>query len=143
LFKNERLAVWEYVANSLQYTDLPAVVRVTLDSRLKRITVADNGCGMNWDGLRYFFVMHGENQERRAGRPGRGRFGTGKSAAFGIANTLRIITVRNGRRSSVELTRDEVQAMTSGDEIPVRVLEREVRTAEPNGTTIEIGHIHL
>lgn len=143
LFKNERSAVWEYVANSLQYTDLPAVVTVTLDSRSKRIAVTDNGSGMNWDGLRNFFVMHGENQDRKAGRPGRGRFGTGKSAAFGIANILRIITVRNGKRSSVELSRDEVQAMTSGDEIPVRVLEREVRTAQANGTTVEIDQIHL
>ena len=143
LFRNERLAVWEYVVNSLQYTDLPPVVRVTLDSRMKCITVADNGRGMNWDGLRNFFVMHGENQERKAGKAGRGRFGTGKSAAFGIANVLRILTVRNGKRSGVELSRGEVQAMTLGDEIPVRVLEREVRTAEPNGTTIEIDQVHL
>src|SRR5438477_2601136 len=74
LFKNERLAVWEYVANSLQYADLPPMVRVTVDSRSRRISIADNGRGLNWDGLRNFFVMHGENQERKAGRPGRGRF---------------------------------------------------------------------
>ena len=48
--------------------------------------------------------MHGENIDRKAGRPGRGRFGTGKSAAFGIGDVLRLTTVRNGKRSKVELT---------------------------------------
>lgn len=53
-----------------------------LDARQKRITIEDNGRGMDWAGLGNFFVMHGENVDREAGRPGRGRFGTGKSAAF-------------------------------------------------------------
>src|SRR5690242_18755029 len=111
LFKNERLAVWEYVANGLQYVDpnTRAVVKVTVDSRRKRITVRDNGRGMDWKGLNNFFVMHGENLDRKEGRAGRGRFGTGKSAAFGIASVLRITTVRNGRRSQVELNRDHIE----------------------------------
>ena len=38
-----------------------------------------------WQTLKDFWTLHGENQDRLAGRPGRGRFGTGKAAAFGIA----------------------------------------------------------
>src|SRR5678815_5641145 len=105
LFKNDRLVVWEYVSNGLQYVSPGAnpSVRVSLDSRQKKISVADNGRGMDWAGLQNFFVMHGENLDRKEGRPGRGRFGTGKSAAFGIAELLRLATVRNGKRTSVEL----------------------------------------
>ena len=98
---------------------------------------------MDWTGLQNFFVMHGENLDRKQGRAGRGRFGTGKSAAFGIANQLRITTVKQGKRSQVELTRASIEAMNSEDPIPVQVIEQEVATSQPNGTTIEIENINL
>jgi hypothetical protein len=145
LFKTDKLVVWEYVSNGLQYVDLGtnAIVRVILDTKKRKITVLDNGRGMDWTGLKNFFVMHGENMDRREGRPGRGRFGTGKSAAFGIAGILRITTVHNAKRSSVELSRPEVEKMGSEEPIPVRVIEKETPTLEPNGTVIEIEDIHL
>src|SRR5438132_5496584 len=129
LFKSDRLVVWEYVSNGLQYVDpgTNPVVTVNLDSKRKRIIVADNGRGMDWVGLQNFFVMHGENLDRKKGRPGRGRFGTGKSAAFGIADVLHITTVRNKKRSQVELNHTEVEKMTSEAPIPIRTIEKEVR----------------
>lgn len=145
LFKTDRLVVWEYVSNGLQYIDpgTNPVVRVRLDGKTKRITITDNGRGMDWSGLKNFFVMHGENIDRKKGRPGRGRFGTGKSAAFGIANRLHITTIRNGKRSQVELTRTDIQKMNSEDPIPVLTIERETPTQEANGTMVEIGEVHL
>ncbi len=145
MFKNERLVVWEYVSNGLDYVDpgTNPIVRVRLDARQKRITIEDNGRGMDWAGLENFFVMHGENVDRKAGRPGRGRFGTGKSAAFGIGDTLRITSTRNGKRSRVELTREDLVGMDTGDPVPVKVLEREIKTDATNGTTIEIEGLHL
>lgn len=145
LFKNERLVVWEYVVNGLEYVDsgTSPVVKVVLDASHKRITIVDNGRGMDWTGLTNFFIMHGENIDRKAGRPGRGRFGTGKSAAFGIADVLRITTVCNGNRCRVELSHADVEAVSSGEEIPVRVLERNVPTEVASGTVVEINGIHL
>ncbi len=145
LFKSERLVVWEYVVNGLQYVDqgVSPLIKVGIDSKAKKITIRDNGRGMDWAGLQNFFVMHGENQDRKQGRGGRGRFGTGKSAAFGIGELLRITTVCAGKRSHVELSRMEIEAMPSGGEIPVRVVECEVSAREPNGTFIEIERINL
>jgi len=145
LFKTDKLVVWEYVSNGLQYVDPGTVpsVRVVLDGKKKRISVEDNGRGMDWEGLQNFFIMHGENLDRKEGRPGRGRFGTGKSAAFGIADTLRITTVQDGILSKVALSRADIDSMTSEDPVPVRTLEREVLVAEPNGTRVEIEGIHL
>jgi Histidine kinase-, DNA gyrase B-, and HSP90-like ATPase len=145
LFKTDKLVVWEYVSNGLQYIDAGTnpVVKVRLDSKNKRISIADNGRGMDWAGLHNFFVMHGENVDRKEGRPGRGRFGTGKSAAFGIADGLRITTVRSKKRSKLELRRADIEKMSSEDPIPVRTTEREVSTSQPNGTLIEIEGIHL
>jgi len=148
MFKNERLVVWEYVANELQYADpgTSPAVKVRLDSKAHKVTISGNGRGMLWEGdagLEHFFLMHGENPDRKAGRPGRGFFGTGKSAAFGIGDVLRITTVRAGKRSSVELRRSELQNAASGDPVPVTTMEREVSTSQPNGTVVEVEGIHL
>jgi hypothetical protein len=144
-FKTDRLVVWEYVSNGLQYVDpnTAPVVKVVLEGRKKSIRIVDNGRGMDWEGLKNFFLMHGENIDRKLGRGGRGRFGTGKSAAFGIADVLRISTVRNGRRNAVELSRRDIEKMGSDAPIPVRVLEREIPSNSPNGTSIEIESVHL
>jgi hypothetical protein len=145
LFKNDKQVVWEYVSNGLEYIDegTNPEVNVILDSKKKHMAIIDNGRGMGWEGLKNFFMMHGENIDRKKGRPGRGRFGTGKSAAFGIADLLRVTTIRKGKRSKVELHRSDINSMKSEDPIPVRVLERETRVEQPNGTKIEIEGIHL
>ncbi|MEX1046383.1 MAG: ATP-binding protein [Actinomycetota bacterium] len=144
-FKTDKAAVWEYVSNGLQYVDsgTSPVVKVRLDSKGKKIAVQDNGRGMDWAGLQNFFVMHGENVDRKSGAAGRGRFGTGKSAAFGIADTLRITTVQGGLRNKVELDRSDIDAMASEDPIPVRIIEHEIDTTESNGTLIEIEGVRL
>ena len=145
LFKNEKLVIWEYVSNGLEYIDdgTNPVVKVILDSNAKRIVIDDNGRGMDWKGLNNFFIMHGENIDRAKGKPGRGLFGTGKSAAFGIAGVLRITTIQKNKRSIVELKRKDVEALKSEDPIPVKIIEKEVPTSQRNGTRIEIEGIYL
>jgi len=145
LFRHEHAVVWEYVSNGLQYKDpgtKPTVV-VNIDAKSKKIQIRDSGRGMLFLDLQRYFQMHGENLDRQQGRPGRGYFGTGKSAAFGIANSLAITTVRDRRLSKVRLTRQDISSRPDGDEIPVQVLEREVRTGSPNGTLVEIEDIFL
>jgi len=145
LFKTDKLVIWEYVSNGLEYIDkgVNPIVEVTLDSKNKKIIIEDNGRGMDWDGLQNFFIMHGENIDRKKGKPGRGRFGTGKSAAFGIGDILRITTVCDGKRSKVELKRKDINKMNSEDPIPVIKLESEVQTEDENGTKVEIEGIHI
>jgi len=144
-FKTDRSVVWEYVVNSLQYTN-PGVapeVMVTINEKKKTITLADNGRGMNKADLQHFFTMHAENRERAAGRIGRGMFGTGKSAAFGIASTLKVSSIKDGKKTTVRLTREQVEGVRHGERIKPDILEDEVRTGESNGTMVEISRIHL
>lgn len=145
LFKTDKLVIWEYVSNGLEYIDdgTNPVVKVTLDSKTKRAIIDDNGRGMDWKGLNNFFIMHGENIDRAKGKPGRGRFGTGKSAAFGIAGVLRITTIRNGKKSTVELKRKDIEALKSEQPIPVCIIEKEIPTSHRNGTRVEIDDIYL
>jgi hypothetical protein len=144
VFKTEAAATWEYVVNSLQYVDkgVSPVVSVDVNTRKRTITVADNGRGMTSADLSHYFTMHAENRDRRAGRPGRGKFGTGKAAAFGIGSLLRIDTVRNALRNVVELARASVDA-SDGSEIPLNWLVQNEQTTAPNGTIVYIGEVNL
>jgi hypothetical protein len=145
LFKHEHSVVWEYVSNGLEYVEhgVNPIVKVVVDSKGRKITVQDNGRGMIFSDLHRYFQMHGENIDRQKGKPGRGLFGTGKSAAFGIAKRLRVTTTRNGRRSRVELDRNAIESKEAERSVPVRILEREIATSEPNGTLVEIEDIQL
>ncbi len=143
-FKNEAAVVWEYVVNSLQYVDagVSPRVQITIAPGRKGIDIADNGRGMSAADLDHFFRMHAENLDRLAGRSGRGKFGTGKSAAFGIANTLRVDTIRDGKRNVVSLTREMIER-SSGQDIPVNWEVRDKPVENPNGTTVSILDINL
>lgn len=145
LFRHEHAVVWEYVANGLQYKELgtkPSVI-VKIDPKARRIQVRDNGRGMLIADLKHYFQMHGENLDRKEGKPGRGLFGTGKSAAFGIGDSLTLTTVRNGKRSKVRLTREDIVAKQDGEEIPVKILEHEIPANAENGTLVEVEDIFL
>lgn len=144
MFKNEAAAVWEYVVNSLQYVDdgvLPRI-HIVVKPKDKFIEIRDNGRGMTHEGLARFFKMHDVNADRARGRPGRGKFGTGKSAAFGIGGVLRVDTRRAGLRNVVELHREDVE-QSAGENINVRHLINNEQTSFPNGTTITIEGIFL
>src|SRR5262249_50660313 len=67
---------------------------------------------------------------------------TGKSAAFGIANVLRVDTMRDGLRNVVELTRAQIE-QSQGQEFPVTWIVRDQSTDSPNGTEITIAYINL
>lgn len=144
LFNHAHLVVWEYVSNGLQYVDpgVNAEVRVKINNSKKSILISDNGRGMTYSDLHNYFVMHGENQDRKFGSGGRGYFGTGKSAAFGIADELHLSTVRNGKLSKISLSKSDIKS-SDGSAIPVNVLEKEVTVERPNGTCIEIRGIRL
>ncbi|MGA3036671.1 MAG: ATP-binding protein [Vulcanimicrobiaceae bacterium] len=142
-FTTLKNAVWEYVSNSLQYVDagVSPKVAVTIDQAKKRVIVADNGRGMDGAGVQNYFTMHGHNLERQAGRPGRGNFGTGKSAAFGVGTKLDLRTVSEGKRTIVSLTLEEIkkeEAKGNVTSVPVRTIEYEEPTDESNGTVVTI-----
>jgi Histidine kinase-, DNA gyrase B-, and HSP90-like ATPase len=143
-FKTEAAVVWEYIVNSLQYVD-PGVsprIQVSVSPDQKGIVIADNGRGMSAKDLEHFFRMHGENLDRLSGQPGRGKFGTGKSAAFGVANTLRVDTIQNHKRNLVTLSRNMIERST-GEAIPVQWDIKDESVDEPNGTTVSILDINL
>ena len=135
--------VWEYVSNSLDNPREAVPAEVVVDIGRNRIKVVDNACGMSREDLGRFFQMHGENIARLRGRRVRGRFGTGKCAAFGIANVLRVTSVTGGRRNAVELRRSDIEGARSGEPFPVRDLTVDELIDDEPGTVVEIEDLNL
>jgi hypothetical protein len=139
--------VVEYVSNGLDNPNdstQPVTVKVNVRryGGTKTLTISDNGCGMDATGLAEFFVMHRENAQRQRGRRARGRFGTGKSAGFGVGTSVLIDTVREGRHWKVELTADELRVAAAANRPPkpTRLIDGQPITAA-NGTTITVSGI--
>lgn len=135
-------AVYEYVSNSIDAaaSGRSCTVRVsvvTVGPR-RRIEIADDASGMSREQLRSFFTMHGENAWRRAGRKVRGRFGTGKIAAFGRADRLRVDTVQSGTRNVAELRRADLEAAQAGRPVHVHEVVVEEPTDAPDGTLVVV-----
>lgn len=135
--------VWEYVANSLDAAKENSPVYVSVEITSHEVTVSDNGRGMSREELNNFFQMHGENVWRKRGKRVRGRFGTGKCAAFGLADYLRIDTVQNGLKNVVELCRQDIESAQSGEPFPVRDVVVNDPTDEDDGTIVTIREFHV
>lgn len=132
--------VWEYVSNSLDNgrEGIQTTVVVEIRKEENTLIIADNGTGMSREDLERFFTMHGENVQRKRGKRVRGRFGTGKSAAFGIAKSLTIDTRKSGKRNIVSLHLDDIKKATSGGSFEVNEIAIDEVTAQEDGTVIEI-----
>ncbi len=145
IFKTGEVAVWEYVVNGIEYITPGTIPNITVDinNKKKSIVITDNGRGMDEAGLSNFFTMHGENIDRKSGKLGRGKFGTGKSAAFGIGNKLVVSSTHDGLTNTISLHRDDIEK-SDGGEIPVNILESNVPSDDTrSGTTIRIEEIFL
>jgi hypothetical protein len=139
-------AVYEYVSNSVDATPpgRSCTVRVTIATvgPRRRIEIADDAAGMSREQLRSFFTMHGENALRRSGRKVRGRFGTGKIAAFGRADRLRVDTVQAGVRNVAELARTDLEHAQAGRPVRVSEILVDEPTDAADGTLVSIEDLH-
>jgi hypothetical protein len=133
--------VAEYVTNAIDSAGPGLAIRCEVTIKKDGISISDTGSGMTYEELSNFFQMHGENIQRKRGRTVRGKFGTGKSAAFGIANCLRIETVKEARLNVVELLRADVEAAWDGQAIPVREITVNKPTSNAAGTAIQIHNL--
>lgn len=130
--------VWEYVSNALDNPKEGQPVVVDVKITPERVVLSDNASGMDREDLLRFFQMHGRNIQRQRGRVVRGRFGTGKSAAFGIARTLRMETRKNGNYNVVELRRESIEKASDGKPFAVEEVVSNAATDEEDGTTVII-----
>ena len=144
VFKTADIAIWEYIVNSLQYVSPGTTPKISVDieHKNKKIVISDNGIGMDLEGLNNFFKMHGENLDRKKGNQGRGKYGTGKSAAFGIGKKLIVSTVCEGVKNIASLSKSGIES-SDGGKIPVTMIKTNESVIEDNGTKIIIEEIFI
>ncbi len=109
-FSNASSAIWEYVINSIEFREHPDGCRVNVNIEKNKITIADNSDGMDHEILNHFFTIAGENLARKGKQASwlkRGKYGTGKIAAFGIGNNLIVETNKNGLKTSRKLMKSQ------------------------------------
>jgi hypothetical protein len=140
-FNTAAKVVWEYVSNSIDNAREGGIPKVVVEIRQDVISISDNGTGMNREDLTQFFTMHGENIQRKRGRTVRGKFGTGKTAAFGIANELGIESVKEGQYNSVVLHAEDIRSAKAGDPFPVKTLVHDESADEEDGTSVYIRRL--
>lgn len=138
--------VAEYVTNSIDARINGYPVTVAITKRRygggTRIVVSDDARGMDDNDVRRFFFMHAENEDRRRGRSTRGRFGTGKAAAFGIGSSLQVETRREGRKWVVRLEKDELETAVREQRKPRPEVKVDGEpTSDSNGTDIIIDGV--
>lgn len=139
-FTNEGKAIGEYVKNSWQYTGNHAKVEIFVDQENKTIQIKDNSEGMDLNTLQTrFFVLHKRNIDRQRGKLKRGEHGTGKSAALGIGDILRVSTIKNNILNEFEIHRKDCEdEEISLKKVPIRWLHKEKSKVASNGTTVTI-----
>jgi hypothetical protein len=145
LFKHPHTVIWEYVTNEIQYREKGTKPEVHVAIEEDKIIIKGNGEGMDVVGLKNFFTLHGENQHRKEGKPGRGKHGTGKSAAFAIAEELLISTVKDKKLIEIKLSKKELKKFEkSGKDIPLNdfFITKGKKVNDSNGTTIEISKLN-
>jgi hypothetical protein len=141
-FKHPQHVIWEYVVNEIQYRDKKIAPKILVRIEKDSIVISGNGNGMDKNDLKRFFTLHGENEERLKGNPGRGKFGTGKSAVFAIAKIFTITTCKNNKEFKLRINYTDLKKNAkSGDAISLEkfIISDGIKVNKPNGTIIEIS----
>jgi len=122
----------------------------------KKITVVDNGCGMDFDEINNKFLIIGRNKRHdkennlspKKRRKVTGRKGIGKLAVFGIAEEIHIKTIKNGLRNELKLCLPDIQECENANTEnvlstyePTIISINEQVENEQDGTTIILNNI--
>ena len=135
-------AIIEYVKNGLGPWDSTRDVEIHVKCDQESFSISDNGDGMSYDDIKNrFLVMHGENYDRKKGKNTDGLFGTGKSAAFGIAEILSIKTVKNKLLNHIEIHKKDIMSTKDTDFVPIKEIEINKEIDADNGSLIEIKNL--
>jgi hypothetical protein len=146
-FQSAPTAIWEYVSNSLCYRESPEGCEIFISIDKDKVTISDNSMGMDEETIKRFFTYAGENLARQGKQKiwnHRGINGTGKIAGFGIADSLIVETRKDGKKNIFELSRSAIESNPDGsNSIPVKVISRNIKTSEINGTQITLKGINI
>ncbi len=117
---------------------------VRVDVGEDRISVQDNGTGMDLDGLKQYFLIGSDEkvQHSRSPRFGRtriGQFGIGKFASLSAASRFEVITQHKDFGARVIFDKDEWEAARNQWHLPLEILEPD--REQGDGTTVILSRL--
>lgn len=136
-------ALAEIIANSYDADAENVIVKFIEKNGLpEKIEVIDDGMGLSFEEINKKFLVIGRDRRQEEGdipspRFGRlpiGKKGLGKLALFGMARTITISTVKNGKKSEFTMRLDDL--MNSQGNYKPQVVCADDSTDKENGTTI-------
>lgn len=115
--------------------------RVDVTITPEEITVADNGEGMDLEGLKQYFNVGSDLKlqnpvSSRFGRDRIGQFGIGKFASLAAAAAFEITTQKGDFAAKVIFDRDRWMAEGSSWSLPLRILDPDPKKGD--GTTVKL-----
>lgn len=136
----------ELISNSYDADAENVEIRINYND--KEVTVIDDGIGMGHEDLNKSFLVIGRNRRIAEGtgvsegkkRKVTGKKGLGKLAVFGIANTIKVYSVKEGVKNAFSINYDEMKAQNETEYNPKIICENE-KVDEKNGTIIKIREI--
>ncbi|MEW5901995.1 MAG: ATP-binding protein [Acidobacteriota bacterium] len=110
----------------------------------ERITVSDNGCGMDFEGLKQYFIIGSDEKvvharSPRFGRVRIGQFGIGKFASLAAASRFELLTRHKDFAARVVFDKKAWEAAKDEWHLPCEVLEADSRL--PEGTTVTLSEL--
>lgn len=138
-------ALAEIISNSYDADATNVTVTLIQEKDVpKGIKVEDDGIGLSYDEINDKFLVIGRNRRDDLGdvpspkykRYSTGKKGLGKLALFGLANTITISTIQNGKLNEFVLDWDDLMA-AKGDYRPRAAITNE-NTTKASGTVISM-----
>lgn len=118
--------------------------RVDVETTPERISVSDDGAGMDLDGLKQYFNIGSEEKIVHARSPKYGRvrigqFGIGKFASLAAASRFEVITQFKEFAARVVFDKDNWQASQDAWHLPMEILQP--HPEHGNGTTVILSNL--
>lgn len=142
LYKNTYGVLIEYITNS--YDADASYVKIDINRSSGTVVIKDDGIGMSLEELTSNFLSVGKNRRRidknkttKKGRLVTGRKGFGKLACFGLFESFKIITVKDGQKSTLIVDSD--YATDEEFDYHAMIDEESSPSTEENGTTIYLS----
>lgn len=127
-------ALREYVSNAVdshKESGIDRPVEVTLPTQfVPNLVIRDHGIGLSSEDVKNVYSKFGTSTKNDSDEQ-IGGFGIGAKSAFAISDQFSIVSVRNGRKSSVIGRRD-------GGSIKFSFIVKDLPTDEENGVTVSV-----
>ena len=141
----------ELISNSYD-ADASKVLIKLHDEGEKNIIIEDDGHGMTFEEIETHFLRigrnrrGGNNERSPGGRNVIGKKGLGKLSFFGIANKIKITTIKNGLRNVFVLDKNKIIKEDGEDSYRQKdynpdILEFKKKVKQPDGTVISLHEL--